>query len=59
MVTTSVAVSLIVYGAVTDAEVCMKHVNYPDIQISKFFMSFGTVMFAYGGHGACKFFGLS
>uniref|UniRef100_A0A914EE17 Amino acid transporter transmembrane domain-containing protein n=1 Tax=Acrobeloides nanus TaxID=290746 RepID=A0A914EE17_9BILA len=52
MITTSIAVSLIVYGALMDSKVCMEHVNYPDIHLSKFFMSFGTVMFAYGGHGA-------
>lgn len=52
MITTSVAVSLIIYGTISDAETCQKHVNYPKVVASKFFMCFGTVMFAYGGHGA-------
>jgi vesicular inhibitory amino acid transporter len=52
MVTTSIAVSLIVYGVLTDKDTCMKQVHYPDIVPSRFFMCFGTVMFAYGGHGA-------
>jgi vesicular inhibitory amino acid transporter len=52
MVTTSIAVSLIIYGSFLDFETCTRHVDYPDIVMSKFFMCFGTVMFAYGGHGA-------
>ncbi|KAI6215446.1 Amino acid transporter, transmembrane family-containing protein [Aphelenchoides besseyi] len=52
MVTTSIAVSLLVYGSFLDMQVCTRHVNYPGIEMSKFFMCFGTVMFAYGGHGA-------
>ena len=52
MVTTSIAVSLIIYGSYLDFESCTRHVDYPDIVMSKFFMCFGTVMFAYGGHGA-------
>lgn len=52
MITTSIAVSLIVYGAFGDANTCIKHVNYPEVVASKFLMCFGTVMFAYGGHGA-------
>jgi predicted tellurium resistance membrane protein TerC len=52
MVTTSIAVSMIIYGSYLDFEVCTRHVDYPDIVPSKFFMCFGTVMFAYGGHGA-------
>jgi len=52
MVTTSVAVSLIVYGSFLDYDTCVRHVDYPEIVLSKFFMCFGTVMFAFGGHGA-------
>lgn len=35
MMTTSMAVSLIVYGSILDAETCMKNVTYPDIVPSK------------------------
>lgn len=52
MITTSIAVSLILYGSFLDFNVCVQNVHYPDILPSKFFMCFGTVMFAYGGHGA-------
>jgi len=52
MITTSIAVSLLIYGSYLDFETCTRHVDYPDVVLSKFFMCFGTVMFAYGGHGA-------
>lgn len=70
MITTSIAVSLITYGALLDYGECVRHVHYPSLVPSKyaprhrllvdvvhrslcrFFMCFGTVMFAYGGHGA-------
>uniref|UniRef100_A0AC35U783 Aa_trans domain-containing protein n=1 Tax=Rhabditophanes sp. KR3021 TaxID=114890 RepID=A0AC35U783_9BILA len=52
MITTTIAVGLIIYGAVGDYKTCSIHNNYPSIEYSKFFMTFGTVMFAYGGHGA-------
>lgn len=52
MITTSAAVSLIVYGSILDYGSCAPAANYPRLDASKFFMSFGTVMFAYGGHGA-------
>ncbi|KAH7710177.1 Protein Y4C6B.2 a [Aphelenchoides avenae] len=52
MITTSIAVSLIIYGSLLDYGECIRHVHYPSIVPSKFFMCFGTVMFAYGGHGA-------
>uniref|UniRef100_A0A915CSL2 Amino acid transporter transmembrane domain-containing protein n=1 Tax=Ditylenchus dipsaci TaxID=166011 RepID=A0A915CSL2_9BILA len=52
MITTSIAVSLILYGATLDYNVCVQNVNYAKIVPTKFFMCFGTVMFAYGGHGA-------
>jgi vesicular inhibitory amino acid transporter len=52
MITTTIAVSLIVYGSYLDFNTCVRHVHYPAVIPSKFFMCFGTVMFAYGGHGA-------
>jgi len=52
MITTSIAVSMIIYGALSDSGVCIKEVNYPAVIPSRFLMCFGTVMFAYGGHGA-------
>lgn len=52
MVTTTIAVSLIIFGSSVDYSTCSQHNAYPPLQPSRFFMSFGTVMFAYGGHGA-------
>lgn len=52
MITTSIAVSLIIYGSFLDFDVCVQNAHYPQIVPTKFFMCFGTVMFAYGGHGA-------
>uniref|UniRef100_A0A0N5A7L2 Aa_trans domain-containing protein n=1 Tax=Syphacia muris TaxID=451379 RepID=A0A0N5A7L2_9BILA len=52
MITTTSAVVLIVIGAAMDIGTCMPHNYYPPLNPSRFFMSFGTVMFAYGGHGA-------
>ncbi|KAI1724606.1 transmembrane amino acid transporter protein [Ditylenchus destructor] len=52
MITTSIAVCLIIYGSILDYDACIKEVNYAQIVPTKFFMCFGTVMFAYGGHGA-------
>uniref|UniRef100_A0A7E4ZWT3 Aa_trans domain-containing protein n=2 Tax=Panagrellus redivivus TaxID=6233 RepID=A0A7E4ZWT3_PANRE len=52
MVTTTIAVTLIIRGAISDGSQCLRHVNYAEVVPSKFFMCFGTVMFAYGGHGA-------
>ncbi|VDD90142.1 unnamed protein product [Enterobius vermicularis] len=51
MVTTTTAVVLIIIGASIDLKTCIPHNNYPSPQPSRFFMSLGTVMFAYGGHG--------
>jgi vesicular inhibitory amino acid transporter len=52
MITTTIAVILICYGAITDYPHCSKEANFPPLKLSRFFMTFGTVMFAYGGHGA-------
>ncbi|CAJ0574258.1 unnamed protein product, partial [Mesorhabditis spiculigera] len=52
MVTTTIAVSLIIYGSMEDYPTCSKHVAYAEFSFEKTFMSFGTVVFAYGGHGA-------
>ncbi|VDM39473.1 unnamed protein product [Toxocara canis] len=52
MITTTLAVILIIFGSSMDYSTCAPHNAYPSIRMSKFFMSFGTVMFAYGGHGA-------
>uniref|UniRef100_A0A914ZEA2 Amino acid transporter transmembrane domain-containing protein n=1 Tax=Parascaris univalens TaxID=6257 RepID=A0A914ZEA2_PARUN len=52
MITTTVAVALIIFGSSIDYSTCAPHNAYPPMRMSKFFMSFGTVMFAYGGHGA-------
>ncbi|VDK44068.1 unnamed protein product [Anisakis simplex] len=52
MITTSIAVTMIIFGASMDFSTCSPHNSYPNPKMDRFFMSFGTVMFAYGGHGA-------
>lgn len=52
MFTTCIGVGLIIFGSISDAQICLSHANYPPINWSKISMCFGTVMFAYGGHGA-------
>lgn len=52
MITTTLAVTLILYGAAADFPTCGPIVNLPPLNFKTMFMPFGTVMFAYGGHGA-------
>ncbi|GMR54213.1 hypothetical protein PMAYCL1PPCAC_24408, partial [Pristionchus mayeri] len=52
VISTSTAIILIFVGAAHDQEECIKDVNYPPVVFSKFFLAYGTIMFAYGGH-AC------
>lgn len=44
MMTTSMAVSLIVYGAMSDASVCVPHVRYPSVEPSRW-ASFTIMLF--------------
>lgn len=52
MISTTISVVLIIFGTVQDYEVCHKEVFYPSFNFSKTLMSFGTIMFSYGGHCA-------
>uniref|UniRef100_A0A1I7X818 Aa_trans domain-containing protein n=1 Tax=Heterorhabditis bacteriophora TaxID=37862 RepID=A0A1I7X818_HETBA len=48
----SLAVFLLIMGMIHDAPVCAVDVSYPDFDIQKFFMAYGTMVFAFGGHAA-------
>jgi len=52
MITTSCACILIISGSLMDASTCKPQVNYPGFNFKTFFLAFGTIMFAYGGHSA-------
>ncbi|GMT01176.1 hypothetical protein PENTCL1PPCAC_23350, partial [Pristionchus entomophagus] len=52
VISTSTAIVLIFVGAAHDQGECMKYVEYPPVVFEKFFLAYGTIMFAYGGH-AC------
>jgi vesicular inhibitory amino acid transporter len=52
MITTTIAVILICTGTLKDYDTCHHEAHYPPMQANRVFMTFGTVMFAYGGHGA-------
>lgn len=52
VISTSVAVVLIFIGAAHDQEECLKEADYPPVAPEKFFLAYGAIMFAYGGH-AC------
>ncbi|GMS81574.1 hypothetical protein PENTCL1PPCAC_3749, partial [Pristionchus entomophagus] len=50
VISTSTAIVLIFIGAAHDQGECMKYVEYPPVAFDKFFLAYGTIMFAYGGH---------
>ncbi|CAI2351813.1 unnamed protein product [Caenorhabditis sp. 36 PRJEB53466] len=52
MITTTISVVLIIVGSIGDYHVCHNEVFYPPFDLPKTLMSFGTVMFSYGGHCA-------
>lgn len=52
MFTTGAAVVLIVVGAALDYGVCAPESKPADLKFGNFFLAFGTLLFAYGGH-AC------
>ncbi|PAV81197.1 hypothetical protein WR25_14555 [Diploscapter pachys] len=52
MITTSMAVGFIIFGALNDKDLCQPIANYPEWNPTKSFMCFGTIMFSLGGHGA-------
>ncbi|CAD6188105.1 unnamed protein product [Caenorhabditis auriculariae] len=45
-------VILLLIGMSHDAPVCAKEVAYNDFDLIKFFMAYGTIIFAFGGHSA-------
>lgn len=52
MVTTSIAVILILIGANFDYKLCSSSYQQPESTIYNFFLAIGTFIFAYGGHAA-------
>ncbi len=50
MIATTLAVIIIVVGALIDAPTCAHIADRPPIKYDRFFLAFGTIMFAYGGH---------
>ncbi|GMT06610.1 hypothetical protein PENTCL1PPCAC_28784, partial [Pristionchus entomophagus] len=52
MCTTTAAVGLLMYGAFKDSSICMPENKLPGFNPYRILQTFGTVMFAYGGHGA-------
>ncbi|GMT35692.1 hypothetical protein PFISCL1PPCAC_26989 [Pristionchus fissidentatus] len=52
MCTTTAACILLIYGAWKDSFHCMPVNKLHDFDMAKVLQSFGTIMFAYGGHGA-------
>ncbi|GMS85362.1 hypothetical protein PENTCL1PPCAC_7537, partial [Pristionchus entomophagus] len=52
MCSTIVAVTLMIIGISHDRDVCSREVDFPPVVFSQFFLAYGTIMFAYGGHSA-------
>uniref|UniRef100_A0A0N5A139 Aa_trans domain-containing protein n=1 Tax=Parastrongyloides trichosuri TaxID=131310 RepID=A0A0N5A139_PARTI len=52
MVTTSIAVVLIIWGSAVDYEHCHTEKKMPDFVITNYFVGLGTFLFAYGGHSS-------
>ncbi|KHJ88598.1 transmembrane amino acid transporter protein [Oesophagostomum dentatum] len=48
----TVAAILIVVGSLHDAPACNPVVTYPEFSFKNLFLGYGTIAFAYGGHGA-------
>ncbi|KAK6051580.1 transmembrane amino acid transporter protein [Cooperia oncophora] len=46
----SLAVCLLVIGFIHDAPVCAQNTSYPAFDLRNFFMAYGTMVFAFGGH---------
>ncbi|EYB93039.1 hypothetical protein Y032_0187g1132 [Ancylostoma ceylanicum] len=51
-ISSTVAAVLIVVVAFHDAPVCGQVVTYPEFSFKNLFLAYGTIAFAYGGHGA-------
>uniref|UniRef100_A0A0N5BDM8 Aa_trans domain-containing protein n=1 Tax=Strongyloides papillosus TaxID=174720 RepID=A0A0N5BDM8_STREA len=52
MITTSIAVILIVWGSIVDYDYCHKEKQMPEFVITNYFVGLGTFLFAYGGHSS-------
>ncbi|GMT01170.1 hypothetical protein PENTCL1PPCAC_23344, partial [Pristionchus entomophagus] len=50
MCSTCVAVCLMIVGIINDWGACAPEVDFPPVVFNKFFLAYGTIMFAYGGH---------
>ncbi|KAE9419889.1 hypothetical protein Angca_003292 [Angiostrongylus cantonensis] len=46
------AAVLFIIGAIHDSPACSQVVTYPEFSLKNFFLAYGTIAFAYGGHGA-------
>ncbi|CAI5437806.1 unnamed protein product [Caenorhabditis angaria] len=51
-VSSTVAAGFIIFGSVHDMPVCAPVAEMPRFQFSSFSLSYGTIVFAFGGHGA-------
>ncbi|GMS93148.1 hypothetical protein PENTCL1PPCAC_15323, partial [Pristionchus entomophagus] len=49
---TSAAVILMIVGIIHDWGPCIAEVDFPSVVFNQFFLSYGTIMFAFGGHSA-------
>uniref|UniRef100_A0A8R1DRT2 Aa_trans domain-containing protein n=1 Tax=Caenorhabditis japonica TaxID=281687 RepID=A0A8R1DRT2_CAEJA len=52
MLTTSIAVILIIVGSIIDYSACAPHAQLPPFKITNLFLSMGTLLFSVGGHSA-------
>ncbi|PAV73887.1 hypothetical protein WR25_16071 [Diploscapter pachys] len=46
------AACLMVVGSSIDMQECRKEIAYPEVTFKNFFLAYGTIVFAFGGHGA-------
>lgn len=50
MITTLIAVILVVWGSIKDYDMCQKDHNIPSFQLTNYILAIGTFIFSYGGH---------
>ncbi|CAI2294316.1 unnamed protein product [Caenorhabditis sp. 36 PRJEB53466] len=51
-VSSTIAAGLIVFGSAWDMSTCAPHREMPKLNFKQFSLSYGTIVFAFGGHGA-------
>ncbi|GMS93146.1 hypothetical protein PENTCL1PPCAC_15321, partial [Pristionchus entomophagus] len=52
LLSTCVAASLMIVGIIHDWGPCSAEVDFPPVVFNQFFLSYGTIMFTFGGHSA-------